>query len=217
MCWMINLAVFIVVTAGGNWLLGWVWGLAFGVAVLVWETAGLLRTGQSPGHRIAGQRSVAKATGMPGNLSAVLGRRTVTADLRAGRDPLCLAPRPLSGMTVIPPRPPPPVREGSWTVVADDGSHLTITGPTLVGRRADDPSGRYATITIPDVSKTLSRNHALLEPSPQGLRVTDVGSGNGSAIAAPDRLHKIGKYQTVTVTPGTRLLLGTRYFEVTYE
>lgn len=217
-CWTANAGAVLVVATGGSWLFGWVRGLVFGLAVLAWEAAGVLRTGQSIGHRVAGLRIIEKTTGMPGHLAAILTRRCVTTDTRKGRDPLQLVPRPLPAMmSVPPPPPPPPARVGSWTVIADDGSHLTITGPTLVGRKADDPSGRYATLTIPDVSKTLSRNHALLEPSLEGLRVTDVGSGNGSAIAAPDRLHRIGKYQTVTITPGTRLLLGTRFFEVTYE
>ncbi len=216
-CWAINIAI-VTAAVGTGSALGWAWCLLFGITALTWELAGLVRTGRSPGHRVAGLRTVEKATGMPGRLGAVLARRCVTMDLRKGRDPLRLTPRPLPGMTAVPPPPrPAPTRAGAWSVVADDGSRLTIITPTLVGRNADDPSGRYATITIPDVSKTLSRNHALLEPTPEGLRVTDIGSGNGSAVADGDRLHRIGKYQSVTVAPGTWLMLGRRFFEVSYE
>lgn len=216
-CWTINGCV-VLAAVGAGWALGWGWGLFFGVAALVWEAAGTFRTGQSVGHRVARLRTVSKSTGMPGSFGAVLTGRCVTADLRAGRDPLALVPRPLpAAPPPPPPPPPPPMRVGTFVVVADDASRFAITGPTLVGRRADDPSGRYACLTIPDISKTLSRNHALLEPAPDGLRVTDVGSGNGSAIADQTPPRRIEKYQTVTISPGTRLRLGTRFFEITYE
>lgn len=216
-CWAVNLAVVLVV-AGAGWLLGWVWALVFGSGVAAWELTGLVRTGRSVGHRVAGLRVVDKTTGMPGTPRALLGRRCVSADLRRGRDPLRLVPRSLPGPVPPPPPPPPtPARVGLFALVGDDGSRVVVVTPTLVGRGASDPSGRYATVTIPDVSRTLSRNHAVLEPAPDGLRVTDVGSGNGTAVAGPNGLRTIVKYQTVTVGAGAQLLLGTRFFEVTHE
>lgn len=216
MCALVNAAA-VIIASGLGLAFGWAWAILLGVGVAAWEMAEFLRTGRSAGHQVTGLRTVDKTTGMPGTLAAVLARRCVAADLRVGRDPLRLVPLPLPRIAPIPPPPPPPARPGVFTVVADDGSRFAIASPTLVGRGAHDPSGRYACVTIPDVSKTLSRNHALLEPAPDGLRVTDVGSGNGSAIVDGDHLHAISKYQSAAVRPGAQLVLGTRFFEVTYE
>jgi len=207
----------VVAVACTGWLLGWIWAALLAAVAVAGVVAGLRRTGQGVGQRWLGLRVVDRDTALPGSPRALAARRCVTVDLRRGRDPLCVTPRPRPAGTSAAEAWVRHGRSGVPVLVADDGSRWPITAPTLIGRKASDPTGRYRTVTIPDVSKTLSRNHAVLEPGPGGLVVTDVGSANGTGVYQGGHLVLIDRDQPVTVPPGTRLGLGTRVFEVRHE
>jgi hypothetical protein len=205
-------------TAGSAWLTGAVCAIVAGLCVGGGLAAALERLGSTVGHRVSGLRVVDERTGMPGALTALLSGYGITTDVRLGRDPLQLIPRPLA-VPAPPPPPPAPeaIRQRVFTLVSDDGTHHPITAPTLIGRRAADPTGRYAILTIADVSGTLSRRHAIVTPTPHGLEVVDLGSTNGSSVQGRDGEHEIAPNVPMTVVPGMRLYLGNRAFQVVYE
>ncbi|MFS0702221.1 FHA domain-containing protein [Cellulomonas sp. 179-A 4D5 NHS] len=192
-------------------------GLVLPVAALLGVVAGLVRHGRTPGHRLLRLRTVDARTGLPGSPLALLPTRGVTADLVRGRDPLQVVPSaltPVSRSTA--PRSADPWAAGSRrpaTVVllTDDGSVLQVTGPTIVGRSPVDPTGAHRLLGIPDLSRSISRSHALLEPHGASVWVTDLGSANGTAVALPgEPLVRLAPNVRVEAPVGARLALGDR-------
>lgn len=156
---------------------------AFGVVALVVTALDLLRTGRTPGHRVLGQRSVDEATGLPATPARLA--RTRTVDLRRGRDPVRVVPHGTDGL---------PQLGEQWQMSAsraldapivltlDNGMAYSLVGPTVIGRNPAlvEPGTRL--LQIPDLSRTMSKSHALLEPQGGVLWVTDLGSMNGTAV-----------------------------------
>ncbi|MGW6130200.1 FHA domain-containing protein [Cellulomonas sp. NPDC055163] len=192
-------------------------GLALPVVTLLVIVAGLMRHGRTPGHRVLRLRTVDARTGLPGSPLALLPARGVTADLVRGRDPLQVVPSALAPV----PRTSAPRAADPWaagrrqpsTVVllTDDGSVLQVTGPTIVGRSPVDPTGAHLLLGIPDLSRSISRSHALLEPHGASVWVTDLGSANGTAVALPgEPLVRLAPNVRVEAPLGARLALGDR-------
>lgn len=137
-------------------------------------------------------------------------RGAFTADLRAGRDPLVTAhdPLPASGLGAAlasrtgrrragrtaaaaehavrePVAPATPVDR--VTLVLDSGVRLEVSGRLLVGRNPAAPDGEeQARYAWPDLSRSLSKTHALLEWAGTVLWVTDLHSTNGTRLISPD-------------------------------
>lgn len=204
----VDLAVLVGVGVAG-WLLGyWLVGV---VAVLVVAALGLddlTRTGRTPGQRLLGLRTVDLGTALPPRRGM---QHWATVDLRAGADPLALIP------LAVPRLPGGPDRWSSRrtgesatvAVLVDDGTVLAIAGSTVLGRSPVD--SRHAVARVTDLSRTLSRNHVLIEPTDTGVLVTDLGSANGTAVAGPgEAFRQVTAYSPVLVPLGARISIGER-------
>lgn len=194
------------------------WTLLLLPVVLVAAAAGLLRTGRTPAHRLLRLRTVDPATGAPPTLRAVLGGRLLTADLRAGTDPLRVTPTAAQPLRATPVDPWAPERARTGThlvLLLDDGTVVPVPAPTLLGRRPADPTGEYLTVQVTDLSRTLSRNHVAVRPHADGLQVRDLGSANGTAVAVPGgALQMLAPHADVLVPVGARLAIGDRVLHV---
>lgn len=211
---------------GWSWTLGGL-GVVAVAAALLGELTG---SGQTAVRRLLGLRTVSASAQLPPAASDLLGRRVVTADLRAGRDPLLIVPRPAGPRAGVPrttePRPAwrPPVApaSGSWRLELDDGSQFELTKPTLLGRDPRDSDGEaHALLAVPDLSRSISRVHALVEPSDDCLWLTDIGATNGTRAASPsasggtviERWLRPG--ERAAVRAGGTIHLGDRVLRVT--
>lgn len=71
-----------------------------------------------------------------------------------------------------------------WALAMPDGTRVSLDGPLLLGRDPagipDRPGARL--LALVDPGKTVSKTHALLEPTPNGVRVRELHSTNGVAI-----------------------------------
>jgi uncharacterized RDD family membrane protein YckC len=137
--------------------------------------------------------------------------RTVTAVLAAGRDPLDLAPAALLSTELAEGSAaesavfaPTAAREAPRTtstdavaLVFDTGRRHVLRGSVLVGRSPENsrgltprgarlPAVDHPVLALADLSRTLSKTHALLEWSGSVLWVTDLHSANGSLLVSPD-------------------------------
>lgn len=75
------------------------------------------------------------------------------------------------------------------TVVLDSGQHFELAPSAVIGRNPEPIAGVEdgAVVAIADLSRSLSKTHALLEWDGRELWVTDLGSSNGTGIIGPDR------------------------------
>ena len=177
--------------AGTPSAFAWIVGGLGVLAVATVFVLDVLRTGQTAVRRQLGLRTTSVNELLPPSASALFGRRTSTADLRAGRDPLLIVP-PVPEPAIEPAterpawRPPAAPATGAWRLELDDGGEFPITGATLLGR---DPGSSmdadHALLTIPDLSRSISRVHALVEPGDDCLWLTDAGTTNGTRAASP--------------------------------
>lgn len=186
------------------------------VAVAAVDVALLLGQGRTLGRLLLGIRTVDDLSGTPvrggrGLLRALaLGyvRGAVSADLRAGRDPLASAASPITlaelgaallsrsgrrraGRPAAQPVASPGIPSGppaeSVTLVLDAGTRIELTGSLLVGRNPANPEGQdHGLYAWPDLSRSLSKTHALLEWRGGVVWITDLHSTNGSRLVAPD-------------------------------
>lgn len=179
------------------------------------------RSGQTAGLRWLRLRTVDRVTALPPRLGRWSSQKTVVADLRAGRDPLRLVPtvgEPTATAAEI----------GRWhdmgesrrhvaRLTIDDGTTFAVTGPTVIGRDPIPPAGSsWEVQAIPDLTRTVAKNHALLEPDADGVWVTDLGSTNGTTVLAGDgRRQAVTRGARVQAQPGGRVAVGSRLVLVT--
>ncbi|MFF2390508.1 FHA domain-containing protein [Agromyces sp. NPDC058104] len=92
------------------------------------------------------------------------------------------APRPDAAAGVAPSQPAAPV----WRLVGASGLEIVLDGVLVLGR---DPVAAAASdaraVAIDDPTRTVSKTHAVMEPTAGGVRVTDLRSTNGSRVEAP--------------------------------
>lgn len=187
-------------------------GAAAGLAVLAAMLADLLRTGRTPGHRVLGLRTVDGSTGLPPTAPAMA--RTRTVNIRTGRDPIGVTPMPHAST---------PANTEQWQqtvtgtfdapiiLTLDDGQAYTLIGPTVLGRNPTLTGGADHILQIADLSRTISKNHALAEPQGGALWLTDLGSMNGTSVAADGMPAQPVPAQIRTLVQlGSRLELGER-------
>lgn len=203
----------------------WTITLALVVAVAAALLADVTRTGRTPGRRLLGLRTVAGGSALPPTLREVVRGRVHTADLRAGRDPLRLVPaggRPLdpAGWTLW--QQSGPAGTGPWLLLLDNGEQVPLAGSTLVGRDpANEPGQSHALVAVPDLTRSISRVHALLEPDADCVWLTDTGATNGTRAATPsasggtviERWLRPG--ERVALQAGATIHLGDRRLQVT--
>lgn len=190
---------------------------ALGAAVVVAAVVtDLLRTGRTIGHRLLGARTIDPTTGLPASATGLLRSRTM--DVRAGRDPVRILPR--SGELA-------PNHGDQWSLTAsrslnapivltlDNGMAFSLVGPTVIGRNPAQIEGSSHLLQLPDLSRTVSKSHALLEPQGGMLWVTDLGSMNGTAVAEDGgALQPLEPHVRTVVRVGATLELGDRIAEV---
>jgi hypothetical protein len=176
------------------------------VAFVVTQLLLFIRRGRTLGRLVFNVRTVDDLTGNPVGVRKIIAgittsqwmRRTVTADLGRGRDPLTPA---------LPALPRSAIAEGSRVdeavfarsrpglaatttsdavaLVFDTGRRQLITTSLLIGRSPESRS-EQPVLALADLSRTLSKTHALLEWSGSVLWVTDLHSANGSVLISPD-------------------------------
>jgi hypothetical protein len=183
--------------------------ILIGLLTVIFVPAQLLafiRWGRTLGRLAFQLRTVDDLTGNPVGLRKIIAgftsshwmRRTVTADLRRGRDPLTPALPPLSesaiaeaarvdsavfamsgtgsGVTPI---------SDAVAIVFDTRRRQVINTSLLIGR-SPESKDQQPVLALADLSRTLSKTHALLEWSGSVLWVTDLHSANGSVLISPD-------------------------------
>lgn len=178
------------------------------VAYVTLQVVALTTQGRSLGRLILGLRTVDDLTGDPVSLPRFVrqlgsrrwGRRTVTAALRRGRDPLepgrapmaaasltvdhDLARAPRSRTRTLAPADAEPSE--TVTILLDTGERYEVRGSVLLGRAPERKEGDESTLfPLPDLSRSLSKTHARLEWSGAVLWVTDLRSTNGTVLVAP--------------------------------
>ena len=185
------------------------------IVFVVAQTLLFVRRGRTLGRLVLGLRTVDDLTGNPVGFRKIMARlitshrirRTVTADLARGRDPLASALSRLPGSALA---------EGmdeavfaasgaaaalptsdAVAIVFDTGRRQVIHTSLLIGRSPEDnraaeqrgatpAAGELPVLALADLSRTLSKTHALLEWSGSVLWVTDLHSANGSVLVSPD-------------------------------
>lgn len=207
------------VLTGAGWLCGFrgaglalpaLVGLLAAVGVLAFS---VIRTGATPASAALGLRRTG-ADGMP-SLA-----RAVVYDLRAGADPLALTPSAAGALASVPaPWQRLTARLDGLGLLADDQSWLPLPRTTVLGR-VPQPLGdgeARALVGFTDVSRSMSKSHALLEPvaSPgeAGVDVTDLSSTNGTRIIASDgHAFELLPGERARLAIGQTLELGDRRF-----
>ena len=103
-------------------------------------------------------------------------------------------------------------------LLADDGSTYSLDRDYVVGRDPSEHelvvSGEASPLPLDDADRTISRAHARVMLQDWDVRVVDLGSANGTHVAAPNQTEWTALHagEPVTVQPGTRILVGQRTF-----
>jgi pSer/pThr/pTyr-binding forkhead associated (FHA) protein len=102
-------------------------------------------------------------------------------------------------------------RTGTWYLETADGVRHPIRSQTVIGRSpargADHRS--LGVLAFEDSSRSLSKTHALVEPTDGGFYVQDLGSTNGTMVSSPDgEQHPVAPGERVRLDPGGVLELG---------
>ncbi len=112
------------------------------------------------------------------------------------------------------------------TLVFDSGQRVDLTQSLLVGRNpqpttlatagASDDDEDTPVFAWPDLSRTLSKTHALLEWDGRHLWVTDLGSTNGTTLVGEDAgVTALVPQERTRVPGGSRVVSGDR--EMSFE
>lgn len=90
-----------------------------------------------------------------------------------------------------------PLEAARWTAVLADGRTIALSSPTYIGRSPSASTEHPGATLVPldDRAKSMSKTHARIVPSPEGIEVTDLHSTNGTTLALADGTR-------VALTPG---------------
>lgn len=89
-----------------------------------------------------------------------------------------------------------------------------VIGRTQRTRTGDSLGERLQTVADP--TRTMSRRHAELEPSTDGLYVTDLGSVNGTSVSVDGAVVRLVPLERTLLGVGQRLLFGDVAAELTH-
>lgn len=204
-------------------------GAAFGVsaAIVAAVVVGALlhrfaRVGRTPGALVHGLRVVSAATAAaPGRSLARLGvtGRLRALSIRRGRDPLSapFAPFRFPEQALRAARDVRPTTPSGTPCVLslDSGQQLALSDALVIGRgpiprRADGVQGyEWA-----DLSRTVSREHALFEWDGRSAWLTDLGSTNGTAVAVDGTYRPIPPRERIALPRSVAIALGDRKIRV---
>jgi hypothetical protein len=194
------------------------WMIIFSGVFLVGQLLLFVRRGRTLGRLALSLRTVDDLTGNPVTIRKMLARftpsqwirRTVTANLSRGRDPLTLALAPLPTSSLAEdsrldaavfaasgPAVAVAATSEAVAIIFDTGRRQVIRTSLLIGRSPESSrvsehrdavplAGEQPVLALADLSRTLSKTHALLEWSGSVLWVTDLDSANGSVLVSPD-------------------------------
>ena len=108
-----------------------------------------------------------------------------------------------------------PRREVRWQLVGSDGAMIEIDGTIVIGR---DPSYELiagaTVVSIADKGRSMSKSHAALTATDDGLFVEDLHSTNGVRIVRGSEEVEIQPGGRVRLRAGEKLLLGDCEFGV---
>lgn len=98
-----------------------------------------------------------------------------------------------------------------WALTMPDGTRVSLDGPLLLGR---DPAGipdrtEARLLPVSDPGKTVSKTHALLDPTPEGVRVRELHSTNGVAIDTEEGRRLLTAGGEAVAPSGATILLGS--------
>jgi hypothetical protein len=92
----------------------------------------------------------------------------------------------------------------------DDGTRMSVHGPTLFGRNPQREEGTAA-MTVRDETLSLSKTHFVVDGDANGAFVTDLYSTNGTGLLRAGVREKLAPGVRVALWPGDRLEFGDRY------
>ena len=98
-----------------------------------------------------------------------------------------------------------------WTLTLPDGARVSLDRPLLLGR---DPAGipsrpEAGLLALVDSGKTVSKTHALFEPTPDGVRIQELHSTNGVAIDTSAGRELLPAGGEAVAPAGATVLLGS--------
>ena len=114
--------------------------------------------------------------------------------------------------TLAAPRPVEHV-SSEWAIRLPDGVRVPLTGPTVLGRDPASPSDRPGArlLALADSGKTVSKTHALVEPSPggEGVLVRDLHATNGVTVDVAGARRALPEAGEAIVAAGDLIELGS--------
>jgi hypothetical protein len=117
-----------------------------------------------------------------------------------------------TGVHTSGPRPP------LGLLVLDDGATVTLDADYLLGREPDTHprvrASELRPLLVTDPTGGVSRHHAEIRLEGWDVLIVDVGSANGTLVAAPGagQWSSLVPGRPVRVTPGTSVRMGSRHF-----
>ncbi|MBT2499663.1 FHA domain-containing protein [Agromyces sp. ISL-38] len=100
---------------------------------------------------------------------------------------------------------------GPWRLTGERGFEVVVEGRLVLGRDpvAAPPHSDAKGVPIVDPARSVSKTHALVEATADGVSVTDLHSTNGVRIRTADvEPHEIAPGMPAVVPPGASFLLG---------
>lgn len=109
--------------------------------------------------------------------------------------------------------PRPPLGE----LVIDDGTRISLDGDYVLGREptldGDVLAGLARPLRIVDPNGTVSRLHLKVSLVGWQVRISDLGSANGSAILSPGGERTLSPFEPTAIEPGMRIGIGHRFMQ----
>ncbi len=100
-------------------------------------------------------------------------------------------------------------------IILDDGTRVEVIEIITVGRNPSAEAGKV--MILNDKTKTMSKNHARLVPTPAGIRIVDLKSTNGTHISGRGgKFRAIPPGKPILAETGSTVRVGGRFFTVTY-
>lgn len=112
---------------------------------------------------------------------------------------------------------PAPVAGAAVLLVVDTGQRemVPLGAAVVLGRSPDAVVAGDRPVVLQDPESTVSRRHLRLEHTRDGVRVTDLGSANGTAVLGDDgEVTVLPAHTTVLLVEGDRVRVGRRVFTV---
>jgi len=110
------------------------------------------------------------------------------------------------------------VRPPLGILVLDDGAAFVLDGDFVIGREPDGHpdvrAGAARPLTVTDQDATTSRAHARIHIEGWNVQIIDLGSANGSYVAAPGDTEwtRVDPNTPISIGPGARVHIGGRNF-----